>query len=233
VSLDQRPEDRTEVPITITSSMLTAAPRRGPMDFEQGMRAAPPLILVLLAANVAMFAWEVAAGALWDEETIIAAGALARDRVLAGEAWRLVSAMFLHGGWDHLIGNCIVLYIVGMAVEHAVGLARTAVVYFVSGVAGSLLSLLMSPGPSVGASGAIFGLVGSVIVFLYRHQDKFHLRDKRVGFVLAIWAGYQVLTGFLTPYVDNMAHIGGFLGGAVVTLGLRPRDRIGRPAVAR
>lgn len=111
------------------------------------MRSAPPLILVLIAA-----------------------GALAREEVLGGEYWRLVSAMFLHGGFGHLLGNCLVLYIVGMACEHALGLARTAVVYFASGAAGSLLSLAFREGPSVGASGAIFGVAAAVIVVLYRHQ---------------------------------------------------------------
>src|SRR3989449_5946808 len=94
-------------------------------DLERGMRTAPPLILLLIAANVALFAWELAAGALASRESIVEAGALVRDRVLAGEWWRLESATFLHAGWDHLIGNCLVLYVVGMACEHAFGFART------------------------------------------------------------------------------------------------------------
>src|SRR5439155_754374 len=149
------------------------------VDFERGMRTAPPLSLLLIAANVALFGWELAAGALASRESIVEAGALVRDRVLAGEWWRLESATFLHAGWDHLIGNCLVLYVVGMACEHAFGFARTAVVYFTSGLTGSLLSTTLSPGPSVGASGAIFGLVAAVIVVLYRHQQRFYLRYKR------------------------------------------------------
>src|SRR5947208_1632145 len=124
------------------------------VDFERGMRTAPPLILLLIAANVALFGWELAAGALASRESIVEAGALVRDRVLAGEWWRLESATFLHAGWDHLLGNCLVLYVVGMACEHAFGFVRTAIVYFTSGLAGSLLSGALSPGPSVGASGA-------------------------------------------------------------------------------
>src|SRR5213593_1198857 len=119
------------------------------VDFERGMRTAPPLILLLIAANVALFSWELAAGALASRESIVEAGALVRDRVLAGEWWRLVSATFLHAGWDHLLGNCLVLYVVGMACEHAFGFERTAIVYFTNGLAGSLLSAALSPGPSV------------------------------------------------------------------------------------
>jgi len=209
--------------LVITPDMLADEEPADPRaDFERGMSYAPRAVIALIVANTLVFAWELATGALADQHSIIAAGALARANVLRGEAWRLLSAMFLHGGGDHLVGNCIVLYIVGMACEHALGLKRAAVVYFVSGLCGSILSVAMSPGPSVGASGAIFGLIGSVIVFLYKHQNAFYLRDKRIGFVLLIWAIYQIAGGFLTPFIDNHAHIGGFVGGAVVTLFLEP-----------
>jgi rhomboid protease GluP len=200
-----------------------APSRGGRIDFERGMRHAPPFILFLIAANLAMFAWEIAAGAHADRETIIEAGALVRERVLAGEWWRLMSAMFLHGGFDHIFGNLIVLYIVGLACEHALGGARTALVYFASGIAGGLLSLAMGPGPSVGASGAIFGVIAAVIVVLYRWQDRFYVRDKRIGFVLLVWAGWQILTGLASPFIDNFAHLGGLAGGALAALALRPR----------
>jgi rhomboid protease GluP len=170
-----------------------------------------------------MFGWEIAAGALADRDTIVEAGALVRERVLAGEWWRLMSAMFLHGGVDHVLGNIIVLYIVGLACEHAFGGARTALVYFASGIAGGLLSVAAGPGPSVGASGAIFGVIAAVIVVLYRWQDQFYVRDKRIGFVLLVWAGWQILTGLASPFIDNFAHLGGLAGGALVALPLRPR----------
>jgi rhomboid protease GluP len=214
---------RTEEPILITPSMLTAPARRTPVDFERGMSFTPTLTLLLIVANVAAFAQELNTGALYDGDSIVAAGALVRDRVEAGELWRLVTSMFLHGGADHLIGNMIVLYIVGMACEHALGTVRTAFVYFVAGFSGSILSLLARPGPSVGASGAIFGVLASVVVVLYRYRDRFHLRDKRTGFVLAAWAVYQVLSGLATPFIDNFAHLGGIAGGALATLAVTPR----------
>ena len=207
----------------ITSSMLTAPPKRGPMDFERGMRLAPPLLLLLIVANIVVFGWEIATGALTSEKSIIAAGALSRDEVLAGEWWRLLSATFLHGGPDHLIGNMVVLYIVGIACEHGFGLLRTGIIYVMSGLAGSLLSMSMSQGPSVGASGAIFGVAAAVIVMLVRHRDRFHLRDKRISAVLAIWAGYQLLIGFALPFVDNFGHLGGIAGGVAAAMLLRPR----------
>jgi len=213
--------DGREEPLLITPDMLAGA--RAPRDFERGMRMLPPLTLLLIACCVAMFAWEIASGALSDKDSIVAAGALTRDGVLAGEWWRLISAPFLHAGPDHLIGNCLVLYIVGLACEHALGFAQTAVVYFTSALTGAGLSMAFRPGPSVGASGAIFGVLASVVVVLIRYRHQFYVRDKRIAVVLAAWAAWQVLTGLASPFIDNFAHLGGIAGGALVTLGLKPK----------
>ena len=215
---------QTDAPLVISADMLAPArPRETRIDFERGISYVPKITLVLILANVAMFIVELATGALKDSESIIGAGALHRDNVLRGEVWRMVSAMFLHGGFDHLLGNCVVLYIVGMGCEHGVGIWRTTAVYFVAGLCGSLLSVMANPGPSVGASGAIFGLTGGLIIFLYRHRAIFFLREKRTSVVLAIWAAYQIAVGFLTPFVDNFAHIGGLIGGALCMWPMKPR----------
>jgi len=225
-----------EEPILITPEMLV--PRRvrapkvsdGRVDFERGMPRFPPLIIALIVANVAVFVWEVAAGAFLDPKTAIEAGhtnplmagALIRDQVLAGEWWRMITATFLHGSPEHLIGNMIALYIVGMACEHAFGATKTAAIYFGSGLAGTAFSLATGPGPSVGASGAIFGVLMAVVVMLYRNQQYFFVRDKRIGFVLAAWAAWQLFTGFMNPFIDNFAHLGGMTGGAIAALLLAP-----------
>jgi len=231
-----------EEPILITPDMLAPAPAPAPprraaakvsdgrVDFERGMRRLPPLIVFLILANVAVFVWEVSAGAFApilestgpDHTNPIMAGALIRERVLAGEWWRMITATFLHGGPDHLIGNMIALFIVGMACEHAFGASRTAAIYFGSGLAGTAFSLATGPGPSVGASGAIFGVLMAVVVMLYRNQKYFFVRDKRIGFVLAAWAGWQLFVGFMSPFIDNFAHLGGMTGGALAALLLTP-----------
>jgi len=222
-----------EEPILITDAMLARPPARpsGRVDFEQGMSYAPRVALLLMVVNIAVFAWELGEGALVGQDAIIAAGALSRELVLSGEVWRLFTPMFLHGGLDHLIGNLIALYILGMACEHALGGKQMLAVYLLSGVAASLLSVALSPGPSVGASGAIFGLMAAVIAVLSRHQHRFYLRDKRIGVVLAGWGLYTIGTGLLSPYVDNAAHAGGFLGGALIALRLEPT--LGAPGLSR
>jgi len=97
------------------------------------------------------------------------------------------------------------------------------VVYLMSALTGSLLSMAMGPGPSVGASGAIFGVMAAVVLVLVRYRHRFHVRDKRISAVLAIWAGYQLLIGLALPFVDNFGHLGGIAGGVMAAVLLRPR----------
>lgn len=207
-----------ETPLRITRDMLLS--RR--VDFERRMARVPPVTLAILALLAAIFVAEVRMGALDSRESIIALGALARERVLAGEYWRLLTAPWLHGSTEHLVGNGIALYILGMVCEAAFGRAQLVVLYVLSGLAGSIVSVLLSPGPSVGASGAIFGLQGAAIVLLRRERDRLLVRDRRVGFVLLIWAIYSIVSGLTQPFIDNGAHIGGALGGALVALRLHP-----------
>jgi rhomboid protease GluP len=193
------------------------------IDFEQGMGYWPPATLALIGVLVAVFVWQLASNALDSEAGIVDAGALVRSRVLEGEYWRMLSATMLHGGFDHLLGNCLALYILGLAGEHALGAWRVLVIYVASGLAGSLASVLTGPGPSVGASGAICGLMGAVVLILYRYRRVYHVRDKEIALVLAGWAAYTIVIGAIEPRIDNWAHLGGLLGGAVVASGIRPR----------
>lgn len=210
--------EHAEQPLRITPEMVLS--RR--VDFERRMRRAPPLTIGLIILLTAIFAGEVARGALTSRAAITAAGALEAGAVAAGEYWRLVSATLLHGGVEHLVGNAVGLFILGMVCEHAFGRAQYLILYAGSAVAGSLLSLLTSAGPSVGASGAIFGLQGAAIVLFRRHRDRLLLRDRRIGAVLLVWAIYSIGGGLVTPYIDNGAHLGGALGGALIARGLHP-----------
>jgi membrane associated rhomboid family serine protease len=79
-----------------------------------------------------------------------------------------------------------------------------------------------SAGPSVGASGAIFGLQGAAIVLFRTHRERLLMRDRRIGFVLLIWALFTIAGGLMDPYIDNGAHIGGAVGGALLARRLQP-----------
>ena len=203
------------------------------------MPLAPALTLGLIAILTLVFVFQVSGGTLESKESIILAGALTREHVLgqagAGgpQVWRLASAMFLHGSFDHLFGNAVALYILGMACEHAFGFARMALIYMLAGLGGSLMSIALSPGPSVGASGAIFGLMGAAVIFFRKHGAQFVLRDNRVGWVLLAWAAYSIATGFLQPFIDNGAHIGGFVTGALLAALVDPAILKRQPSALR
>jgi rhomboid protease GluP len=218
------PEEPRERPIRITADMLDeSAPADTRIDFEADMTYAPRVTLALIVMLAVVFLWQIDIGALQSRESIIQSGALARERVVQGEYWRLLSATALHGGFEHLVSNVISLYILGMAAEHAFGSRSMLVMYVVSGIAGSLLSMATGPGPSVGASGAIFGLMGAVIVLFWRYHDELLVRDKRIGIVIAVWAAYTIVVGMMTPMIDNAGHIGGLLGGMLAAWSVRPR----------
>lgn len=213
-------------PLDLDPSMLHPE-----VDFEKGIALFPPVTALLMLACIICFAGQVSQNALDNLDNIVECGALSRPEVERGEVWRLVSAMFLHGGAEHLFGNLVMLYILGMACEHGFGRPQFIILYVTAGVCGSCCSLLSNQ-VSVGASGAIFGLAGGIIVFFWRHRHRLHLRDKRIGFVLAIWALYQFSLGWLMPEIDNFAHLGGLVSGALLGLLLRPALLDGKAEVA-
>jgi rhomboid protease GluP len=210
--------EEAERPIKITPDMVLS--RR--VDFERRMDRWPPVTLAIIAVLSLVFMAEAALRATESAERLVAFGALSRPEVSGGEYWRLESATWLHGGLNHLVSNAIALYVLGMICEHAFGSTQYFVLYVLSGVGGSVLSFLSSEGPSVGASGAIFGLQGAAIVLFRRHRARILMRDRRIGVVLLGWAVYSIVTGWTSPFIDNGAHIGGVLTGALIARGLHP-----------
>jgi rhomboid protease GluP len=220
-------QEGDQEPLIVTPDMLADEPVER-VDFERGMSYWPPATLALIVTLVVVFVLEVGSGSLLTEAGIVDAGALVRSRVIEGEYWRMVSSTLLHGSGDHLFGNCVALYILGLAGEHALGSWRFLLLYVTCGLAGSLASVLTGPGPSVGASGAIFGLMGGVVLILYRYRHVYHVRDKVIGWVLAAWGAYTIVTGALDPRIDNWAHLGGALCGALLAFAIEPRVAVQR-----
>jgi rhomboid protease GluP len=135
--------------------------------------------------------------------------------IYAGEGWRLFTPIFLHAGLIHLFFNCYVLMQVGKLLEDEFGSPRTWVVYIVSGVCGGLASNFLRPlimgrdVPYVGASGAVFGLIGLAMIYGWRQGGPHGNAIKRS---MLTWTIYVLLFGFVMG-ADNFAHIGGLLGG--------------------
>ena len=138
-----------------------------------------------------------------DSQTLFFFGAKMRLAVEGGQWWRLITAGFLHGGIIHIGMNSWVLYDLGAQVEEAYGTARFLVIYFLTSIAGFYLSMLWNPGISVGASAALFGLIGAMIALGTRSKTGY---GQAMRSFYVRWAVYGMAMGFLFPAVDNAAH---------------------------
>lgn len=136
------------------------------------------------------------------------------------EYYRLITGAFLHGSIIHLASNCYALYIVGKQIESFYGKTKFLYIYFFSLLCGSLLSMALSENPSVGASGAIFGLMGSLLYFGYYYRV--YIGSTWKNNILPVIVANLAL-GFLIPGIDYLGHIGGLIGGilASMTVGLK------------
>jgi rhomboid protease GluP len=188
---------------------------------------ATPVTYALLAANVGVFLlMEVASGGTNNLQTLIAFGAKTNGLLRSGEWFRLITPVFIHAGLLHLVLNSYALWVVGMQVEKLYGSARFLLIYLLSGVggvAGSYLGQTLLPrpfdAPSVGASGAIFGLFGVLAVFGFRYRREMPpaIRRAMTAGVLPVIV-INLFIGFSIEFIDNSAHIGGLLTGAALTL---------------
>lgn len=177
-----------------------------------------PLTAALLVSIVSVFLLQVASGLAFGGPWLVRLGASYAPAILGGQLWRLVTAMFLHADVLHLLFNGWALFQLGALVELWMGSRRFALVYFVSGLAGSLASVgwdLVSGQavPSVGASGAVFGLLGALIAFLGRRRGRLTPQARSLLFQLLFWAGINIFFGFTAQFIDNAAHLGGFFVG--------------------
>ena len=146
---------------------------------------------------------------------VLRMGALVPALVAEGEAWRLVTSAFLHSGLVHLALNMISLYFLGSFAEVSFGRSRFLALYFISGIAGGLAYLYFGSfnAPAVGASGAIFGVLGGVFGFAIR-RGTFSTRNPVISQLLILTA-LNLFLGATIPGVSNTAHIGGLIGGLV------------------
>jgi membrane associated rhomboid family serine protease len=187
----------------------------------------------MIAVNVLVFLVNLAQGASLNQNagSVFLRGALYIPGGLDhGEWWRLITAAFLHANLFHLGMNMVVLWIVGAPVEQAIGRARFLALYLVSGLAGSAGALLLSPDVlTVGASGAIFGILGAALVL--ESQRSYVLGGQAFGLI----AFNLIITFTFSQYISIGGHLGGLAGGGLSMLALsrfgRTHAIYGRPGI--
>jgi len=152
-------------------------------------------------------------------------GAKASAPKSQGQWWRFLTPVFLHIGLPHLFINMYSLFAIGPAVERFFGTTRFLATYILSGLAGVIASLAFSPYASAGASGAIFGLLGSLGSFLYLHRALFG-RLGQIQLRQILFVALLNLALGLMPGIDNWGHLGGLLSGACLSYLLGPRYQV-------
>jgi membrane associated rhomboid family serine protease len=183
------------------------------------MAVAPRVTYALIAINVIAFLTEQGQFTLFGSSIhgrVIEEGVLDRfDISVNHQYWRLVSAGFLHENFLHIGFNMYLLYLLGLMLEPAIGSVRFAAVYITALLAGSFGALLATAAPSLGASGAVFGLMGAMVVEL--RARRLSVMESGIGGLILI----NLIFSFSIANISVGAHVGGLIGGALAGLALR------------
>lgn len=180
----------------------------------------PVVTYIFIAICIIMF---ILTRGSTDINTLLKYGANNAYLTKSGEYYRLLSSMFIHIGLLHLLFNMYALYIIGPQVESFYGKFKYFLIYILSGVSGSILSITFSSNTvSAGASGAIFGLMGALLYFgfFYRNYLGSVIKSQIVPIIIL-----NLVIGFSTSGIDNAAHIGGLIGGILTSLALGVTDK--------
>ena len=183
----------------------------------------PPYVAVPLLIDLTVLVWlaMVLSGVSPTQPTgheLASWGSNVSSLTLHGQPWRLVTSLFVHGGIMHLLLNMFSLWLLGLMLEQRVGAWRLLAVYLASGVAASLATVWYHASGinSTGASGAIFGLYGFMLVLLLSKKIVLDKSDRRAMLGLVVYLVLSNLISGLNGNIDNIAHVGGLLMGLLV-----------------
>lgn len=178
----------------------------------------PVVTYIMIAINMIVFILEM----IYGVNTVAYYGANIAELIKHGEVYRLVTSAFIHAGILHLLCNMYCLYVIGPQLESFFGKMKFLCIYLFSAITGNLMSMLFTSGASVGASGAIFGLFGAMLYFGYHYRVYLGnvMKSQLIPLILL-----NLLFGFMVSGVDNAAHIGGLIGGTLITIALGVKYR--------
>ncbi len=179
----------------------------------------PIITAILIGINLFLFTLMYVYGqGSNDLKTLLKFGAISRYHILEmGEYYRLLTCNFLHIGLVHLMFNNYALYVIGPQLESFYGKFKFLIIYLFSGIMASLLSIIFFEGISAGASGSIFGLLGSLLYFGYHYRVYLGtvIKSQVIPLILI-----NLLIGFMIVDINNVAHIGGLIGGVLISMAL-------------
>lgn len=217
VEKTERKEDGIEYFIKVTDSINKKNEKRSKMAEKIFSYKTPSITYIIMGICVFLFIMMYIFGnGSESTSTLIKFGANYDLLTKSGEYYRLFTCMFLHIGIWHLLCNMYSLYIIGKEIENLYGKSKYLVIYVLSGLCGSILSLTFSHNTiSAGASGAIFGLLGALLYFGYYYRTYLGatIRSSIIPVIIL-----NLIIGLLTPGISNSAHIGGLVGGILVSM---------------
>jgi rhomboid protease GluP len=174
----------------------------------------PIVTYTLMGITIFIFLLQMATEYMLGTDIPAGLGLKANDAILAGQIWRLITPVFLHGSILHIGFNMYALYVLGPGLERHYGHWRFLVLYLLSGFAGNVASFLFTISPSLGASTAIFGLLAAQGIFLYQNRRLFGASAQRGLINIIVIAVINLVIG-LSPGIDNWGHLGGLVGGTL------------------
>ena len=181
----------------------------------------PYITYGILALNMAVFLYF---HLFANYEEVVKQFCMHAPSIRAGEYYRLFTCMFFHVDFIHLAVNCYALYVLGPQIENYIGKVKYTIVYILSGIIGALFSMIFASDnfASVGASGAIFGLLGALLYFGYHYRVYLGnvLKSQIIPLIVI-----NLVIGIITPGIDIYAHIGGLIGGLLCTMALGIKDK--------
>ncbi len=215
-----------------------------PIGDEHNGRVLTPFVnYTLIAINIAVFFYQISLGSEGAiQDFINRFGSIPQEILARQDLYTLLTSMFMHGGWAHIIGNMLFLWVFGDNIEDAFGHLGYLVFYLLTGLAASAAHILLNPGspiPSVGASGAISGILGAYIIFFGGNAIRvllgYFVTTVPAWMMIGLWAAQQFTATYgalaqteqTTGGVAYGAHAGGFLAGLIVAVVLR--GTAGRP----
>lgn len=200
-----------------------AEARRSAPKVRTTLQANAPAVMAIIGINVVVFAAQLISPAVTFRFSSIP------SLIATGEYWRLITPMFLHSPsfFFHILMNMYVLYAYGPLVEQAFGTKRFVPMYLICGFTGAVASYNLSrcDAYGVGASGAIFGIAGVLLVYLYKRRNSTFTQAAYKNILLFV--GLNLMIGFAFQGIDNWAHIGGLAGGIALGAGIdNPSGRV-------
>ena len=168
----------------------------------------------VMGVTILVYILQMVSQALWGFDLPATLGAKVNDLIAAGQVWRLITPVLLHGSLVHVGFNMYALYLFGPRMEMSFGHWRFAALYVLSGFAGNVFSMMFTQAASLGSSTAIFGLLGAYGVYVYQNRKLFGEDVSRASLARIIQvAAINLLIG-LSPGIDNWGHVGGLIGGS-------------------